>query len=278
MVTLAKRLFHALRIPRMLNAFGKTALGTKLLRYLIAGNPQVGFEPLFRLLNQRSTFDAVSTWPVSVNGFEDLTFLFSSNHLNVGAAILAFDEGAYLYKLTRTLSHATIVEIGRFKGGSTFLFAAAMDEGSRLYSYDWDGSPMVPLPKSDGTSRYPAQGTRELDQALRGALARYELEQRVHLLVADSQTSAPPQDTCDLVFVDGDHSYEGVTADFHNWAPHISVGGHLLFHDAIPRDFAPAAVGVAKCVKEIETQHSAYFTIQPSIGSIAHFVCMRRYK
>ncbi len=39
----------------------------------------------------------------------------------------------------------------------------------------------------------------------------------------------------DVAFIDGDHSYEGVTSDLAHWANRIREGGRLLVHDAIPR-------------------------------------------
>ena len=35
----------------------------------------------------------------------------------------------------------------------------------------------------------------------------------------------------DLVIVDGDHTYEGCTADAALWAPKLRPGGTILFHD-----------------------------------------------
>ena len=43
----------------------------------------------------------------------------------------------------------------------------------------------------------------------------------------------PPSEPIDLLFVDGDHREEGVRADFEHWSPHVRVGGHVLFHDAV---------------------------------------------
>ena len=233
---------------------------------------------MFFHLTARSGFEAVSNWPKHIDGFQDLTFLFSNNQLNSGIAVLAFDEAAYLYNLVQMLSDVNIVEIGRFRGGSTFLLAAAMDETCQLFSYDYFSGPTVPLPKSDGTYRWPAQGGTELDQMLSDALTRCGLKQRVHLLVADSHTVTPTENTYDLVFIDGDHTYEGVAADFHNWGPRISVGGHMLFHDAYSRELSPSAVGVTKLVQEIEARYAAFFTSRPKVGSIAHFVCCQRMK
>lgn len=35
----------------------------------------------------------------------------------------------------------------------------------------------------------------------------------------------------DMVFVDGDHSYEGCKGDIKSWLPHIRDGGIIAFHD-----------------------------------------------
>jgi len=34
-----------------------------------------------------------------------------------------------------------------------------------------------------------------------------------------------------LLFIDGDHSYDGVRADFENYAPLVRPGGLIAFHD-----------------------------------------------
>ena len=39
----------------------------------------------------------------------------------------------------------------------------------------------------------------------------------------------------DLLFIDGDHSYEGVKGDFERYAPMVSPGGAVLFHDIQPQ-------------------------------------------
>ena len=35
----------------------------------------------------------------------------------------------------------------------------------------------------------------------------------------------------DLIFIDGDHSYEGVKADVESWLPKVKDGGIVVFHD-----------------------------------------------
>jgi len=45
----------------------------------------------------------------------------------------------------------------------------------------------------------------------------------------------------DFLFIDGDHTYEGVSADFDNYWPMVRPGGMAAFHDFLqPSDFRPA--------------------------------------
>lgn len=41
----------------------------------------------------------------------------------------------------------------------------------------------------------------------------------------------------DFVFIDGDHSYEGVKADFYNILPHLKKNTMVAFHDIVISDF-----------------------------------------
>jgi predicted O-methyltransferase YrrM len=109
---------------------------------------------------------------------------------------------------------------------------------------------------------------------LRGALERYGLADKVHLLVADSRTVDPPPDPLELLFIDGDHSYEGAKADFTRWGAFVRPDGHLLFHDAVDRGgYGNVYPGVTRAVAEVE--QAGGWERQPGAGSIAHFVRRR---
>ena len=51
----------------------------------------------------------------------------------------------------------------------------------------------------------------------------------------DPQTSAAVtrQRNIDLLFIDGDHTYGGVRADFDLWSPLVRPGGLIAFHDTV---------------------------------------------
>jgi predicted O-methyltransferase YrrM len=202
-------------------------------------------------------FPNVDLWPERVRGFEDLAFLFSSNQLNHGVASLQIDEAALLYRLARDIERGPVAEIGRFKGGSTFIFASALPDGVELWSYDFHVALRPDMPGA------------QLDAELRSALERYELDGKVHLLVADSRTADPPPEPLELLFIDGDHSYEGAKADFERWSAFVAPGGHVLFHDAVDTGgYGNVYPGVARVVGEI----GPGWERRPGAGSIAHFV------
>jgi predicted O-methyltransferase YrrM len=204
-------------------------------------------------------FRNVRNWPESVNGFEDLAFMFSSNQLNHGVASLQFDEAALLYRLARKVETGPIAEIGRFKGGSTVVMAEALPEGVELWSYDL----LVPL-RTDMSGE-------SLDEELAAALTRLGVAHKVHLIVGDSRTVEPPPGPLELLFVDGDHSYEGARADVDRWGEFIRPGGNLLLHDAVDSGlYGNVYPGVSRVAAELG--RDSRWSRQLGAGSIAHFV------
>lgn len=228
---------------------GRTAVGEHAVHAAVMPDPA------------ERTLATVEHWPESLDGFEQLAFLFTSGRLNHGIASLAFDEAAHLFRTARAIGPGTLVEIGRFKGGGTLLLAAAMHPASELYSYDLQARPLLGVSGA------------ELDLALEQALRRFGFEARVHLVVGDSRTSPPPPAPCSLIFIDGDHSYEGARSDLERWMELVAPGGHVLFHDAVdPGGYASYEPGVARLVEELAGDPSSGLARREGAGSIAHFV------
>jgi predicted O-methyltransferase YrrM len=226
---------------------GRTTFGKNLIHAAVLRDPG------------QMRFANVERWPESVHGFEDLAFMFSSNQLNHGVASLQFDEAALLYRLARNVDTGPIAEIGRFKGGSTVVFATALPAGAELWSYDLH------------VALRPDMSGEQLDAELDDALTRLRVRDKVHLLVGDSRTIEPPPAPLELLFVDGDHSYEGAKADFERWSAFVRPDGHLLFHDAVDTGgYGNVYPGVSRAVAEVERDPA--WTRRPGAGSIAHFV------
>lgn len=47
----------------------------------------------------------------------------------------------------------------------------------------------------------------------------------------------------DFLFIDADHSYEGVKRDWQDWFPKVSVGGFVALHDCKKASNSPADLG-----------------------------------
>ena len=119
-------------------------------------------------------------------------------------------EGAYLFSVARR-ARLGIVEIGRFNGGSTFLLAYA--------------APDVPI--------YSIDCAPINDERLSQLFKENGVGDNVNLIVGDSQKGKfPSVGSYDFLFIDGDHSYEGCSADIANWYPRLARNGHMLFHDS----------------------------------------------
>jgi predicted O-methyltransferase YrrM len=237
-------------VKRALHRAGQTTPGQQAVQAIVLGDPRF------------AQWKRVELWPDSIEGCEDLAMLFSSNRLNHGIATLQIDEAALLYRLASRLpAGSTAVEIGRFKGGSTVLIASALPDGAHLYSYDLHAAVETDVPGA------------HLDDELRTVLARYGLERRVDLVVGNSHAVSHPPGELALLFVDGDHRYEGVRADWLHWREQIAPGGHLLFHDAVETGgYSTSSEGVVRLVSEIQHDGSSDFERQAGAGAIAHFV------
>lgn len=119
-------------------------------------------------------------------------------------------EAEYIFALAN-LSEVGIVETGRFHGGSTFLLSCA-NENIPIYSVDID-------PQNDNL--------------LKKYFSDKNIGNNTKLIIGDSQNVKYPEvGEIDLLFIDGDHSYEGCMKDFENWYENVVVNGSIVFHDA----------------------------------------------
>jgi predicted O-methyltransferase YrrM len=131
-----------------------------------------------------------------------------------------------------------MVEIGNYRGRSTVALAlgARRGSGAPLYSID----PHHPFVGPRGGRFGP-----EDQAALYANLTRAGVGAQVHVVALESRAVAASWSgpALGLLFIDGDHRYDAVRADFTAWRPHLSPGAAVLFDDC---DFAD----VARCVRE----------------------------
>jgi cephalosporin hydroxylase len=120
---------------------------------------------------------------------------------------------------------ATVLEIGTHKGGTLFLFARVATADALVVSLD--------LPCGQNGS-YPAWRER---------LYRSFAHDRQRLEIVRDNSHDPRTlekvrrllggRGVDLLFIDGDHSYDGVKKDFEMYSALVTKGGTIAFHDIV---------------------------------------------
>jgi hypothetical protein len=62
----------------------------------------------------------------------------------------------------------------------------------------------------------------------------------VRLINQDSATVSPGwSDPVGLLWIDGDHAYEGVSRDFRAWLPHLRPDAQVVFDDSVDPEMGP---------------------------------------
>src|SRR5436190_11275516 len=118
--------------PRRAEDSGKIEMGfvlqrlRRLLVSFIRRRPKLAFEAL----RQQNGLSFANFPDRPQRNFEDLDWLLACNFANKGLLLMQFDEAAFLFRLVRSRPAAQILEIGRWFGGSAFLFAVAGDHNS----------------------------------------------------------------------------------------------------------------------------------------------------
>jgi predicted O-methyltransferase YrrM len=130
-------------------------------------------------------------------------------------------QGRALFDAASAASgRGVIVEIGSWKGRSTtWLASGARLAGQRVYAID----------PHRGSREDPAADT--LNEFLDN-LARTGLADVVEPMVMTSEEAAARvAGPIELLFIDGDHSFEAVRRDAELWLPRLMDGGTVMFHD-----------------------------------------------
>lgn len=132
-------------------------------------------------------------------------------------------EGRLLYSLAAAADpKGWIVEIGSWQGKSTIWLAAGARSGR--------GARVAAIDPHRGTDLRTEGETTE--PALRSNLERAGVTAGVEVVVA---TSAAAEATwsrpVSLLWIDGDHSYEGALLDLDRWERHLLPDGAVAFHD-----------------------------------------------
>lgn len=136
------------------------------------------------------------------------------------------EELVPLIERVRECPPRVVVEIGTDKGGTLWLWCQLATLDAKIISID--------LPGSQIGYGYSEQDTEIFHRWTHG-------DQQLHCLRADSHSHETKgqlmrildEDPIDLLFIDGDHSYAGVSRDFQMYSPLVETNGLVVFHDIV---------------------------------------------
>ncbi|HUT04470.1 MAG TPA: class I SAM-dependent methyltransferase [bacterium] len=146
------------------------------------------------------------------------------------------DHAVALYDVAKSLPDISpvLVEIGSWLGKSSVVLSRAIKnkKGAVLFCIDpfnADGDPSSAAHYHDVSQKTDVP---LLEQFIHN-IKRYGSYKHVRALRGYSTDfSSDWNRPIDLLFIDGNHSYESVRRDFLEWSPFIKPGGYLVMHDA----------------------------------------------
>jgi predicted O-methyltransferase YrrM len=173
------------------------------------------------------------------------------------------DSAWLLYGICRSLKPAVAVEVGSARGKSACYIGMALKENGagRLFAVD----PHISTNWNDTDSVDTYQILRHhLEE-----LGLTEVATIVRRASGDALADVP--ESIDMLFIDGDHCYEGVKADWNLFTPRLSRFGLVVFHDTmwdLMRDskLYRSDMGVPRFVEELRQQGHPVVTIDHDFG------------
>lgn len=127
--------------------------------------------------------------------------------------------------IVRVFAPRVLVELGTHQGFSYFTFCEAVRENrlaTRCHAVDhWEGD--------SHSGKYGS----EIFDTVSSFNRRYEQFSTLHRMSFDDALTKFPDESVDLLHIDGLHTYEAVKHDFETWRPKLSDRAVVLFHDTI---------------------------------------------
>jgi predicted O-methyltransferase YrrM len=240
-------------VPRL-----RRGLRVELVAEILKTDPSALVEAVAREVNPSPSVAAMAERVEAGDRleFEDLAGLFSSSILNHGAISMPIAQAAYVFRVARRSGAGRAIEIGRWRGGSTILLAAALGPGGKVWSIDLGEKEERSLGSHGG-----------LDAQTKAFCDQHGLD--VELLVGDSRTIEVETGEVDVVLIDGEHSYDAARNDFERFGRRVRVGGSVLFDDVADDPIVPALRGeVDRAVDEAVADGD--FVLRRTVDRLAH--------
>jgi len=143
--------------------------------------------------------------------------------------LLHDDEALLLYRFGKEARNGVIVEIGSFKGKSTICLANGSNDGQGVKVYAIDPH-MGDLSYHEWEKHKNAAPSK---QEFRKNIIESGIKDYVYpLYITSKEAFTKVKEPVEVLFIDGDHRYKSVLADYKNWSKKMVVGGVMAFHDS----------------------------------------------
>ncbi|MBP2111658.1 class I SAM-dependent methyltransferase [Paenibacillus silagei] len=150
--------------------------------------------------------------------------VFETDHLGTNIYTAWMGHRRFGYDLISNMKPNRMVELGTYFGTSHFVFCQAVkDEGltTECYAVDtWAGD--------NHSGSYPESF---FESVLSASQTYYPGISKLMRMTFDEAVSQFPDESIDLLHIDGFHTYEAVKHDFETWLPKLAVNGIVLMHD-----------------------------------------------
>ena len=185
----------------------------------------------------------------NIDNVEDaVNFAFAFNYFGLSIQPGQFkNEITQLLNTVKDLEPEKLMEIGTAKGGTLFLFCQVALSNAEVISVDLPGGKFGGGYSQVKSKLYLAfaKGEQQIKLIRRNAHEIGTLNE-VKDILNDSQF--------DFLFIDGDHTYDGVKKDFEMYSPLVRKGGIVAFHDIVKQP-AKSECEVNKFWNEIKTNY-----------------------
>lgn len=169
-----------------------------------------------------------------INGLDNILATLTRGGSMSSAALLARLHACAYEAGTR--GNGVVVEIGAYRGASTVALALGLRAAGRGHITSID-------PHRDYTGVLGGRFSAQDHDAFSANLQAHGVASWVtHHCSTSAAVAGQWSGAIDLLWIDGDHSYDGVAADLRDWLPFVADGGLVILDDHAPGSEVEAAV------------------------------------